>query len=130
VLSYGALCRGLLAGKMTANTTFKGDELRKSDPKFQGGRFQQYLAAVEELRALARQRFNKSVLALAVRWVLDQGPTIALWGARRPEQLDPIGEIDGWHINEASKRDIDAILKRCIKDPVSPEFMAPPVTRP
>jgi hypothetical protein len=70
------------------------------------------------------------VLALAVRSVLDQGPTIALWGARRPEQLDPIGEIDGWHINEASKRDIDAILKRCIKDPVSPEFMAPPVTRP
>jgi aryl-alcohol dehydrogenase-like predicted oxidoreductase len=130
VLSYGALCRCLLAGKMTANTTFEGDDLRKSDPKFQGGRFQQYLAAVEELRALARQRFNKSVLALAVRWVLDQGPTIALWGARRPEQLDPIGEIDGWHINEASKRDIDAILKRCIKDPVSPEFMAPPVTRP
>jgi aryl-alcohol dehydrogenase-like predicted oxidoreductase len=70
------------------------------------------------------------VLSLAVRWVLDQGPTIALWGARRPEQLDPIGEIDGWHIDEASKRDIDAILKRCIKDPVSPEFMAPPVTRP
>ena len=130
VLSYGALCRGLLAGKMTANTTFKGDDLRKSDPKFQGGRFQQYLAAVEALRALARQRFNNSVLALAVRWVLDQGPTIALWGARRPEQLDPIGEIDGWHIDEASKRDIDAILKRCIKDPVSPEFMAPPVTRP
>lgn len=130
VLSYGALCRGLLAGKMTANTTFKGDDLRKSDPKFQGGRFQQYLAAVEALRALARQRFNNSVLALAVRWVLDQGPTIALWGARRPEQLDPIGEIDGWHIDEASKRNIDAILKRCIKDPVSPEFMAPPVTRP
>jgi aryl-alcohol dehydrogenase-like predicted oxidoreductase len=85
---------------------------------------------VEALRALARQRFNNSVLALAVRWVLDQGPTIALWGARRPEQLDPIGEIDGWHIDEASKRDIDAILQRCIKDPVSPEFMAPPVTRP
>ena len=64
------------------NMTFKGDDLRKSDPKFQGGRFQQYLAAVEALRALARQRFNNSVLALAVRWVLDQGPTIALWGAR------------------------------------------------
>ena len=100
VLSYGALCRGLLAGKITANTTFEGDDLRKSDPKFQGRRFQQYLAAVEELRALAQQRFGKSVLALAVRWVLDQGPTIALWGARRPQQLDPIGEIDGWQIDE------------------------------
>src|SRR5437868_5868570 len=114
---------------MPANTTFKGDDLRKSDPKFQGGRFQQYLAAVGALDALARQRFNNSVLALAVRWVLDQGPTIAPLGARRPEQLDPIG-IDDWQVNEASKRDIDAILKRCIKNSVSPEFMAPPVTRP
>jgi aryl-alcohol dehydrogenase-like predicted oxidoreductase len=70
------------------------------------------------------------VLALGVRWVLDQGPTIALWGARRPDQLDPIGSIDGWHIDEASRREIDAILKRCIVDPVSPEFMAPPLTRP
>jgi aryl-alcohol dehydrogenase-like predicted oxidoreductase len=85
---------------------------------------------VQELRALAQERFGKSVLALAVRWVLDQGPTIALWGARRPEQLDPIGEIDGWHIDEASKRDIDAILERHIQAPVSPEFMAPPMHAP
>ena len=103
MLSYGALCRGLLSGRMTAETRFDGDDLRKVDPKFQGERFRQYLAAVEELKKLARERFGKSVLALAVRWVLDQGPTIALWGARRPDQLDPIDEIDGWHIDEASK---------------------------
>lgn len=130
VLSYGALCRGLLSGRMTAETTFEGDDLRKVDPKFQGARFQQYLAAVEELKRLAQERFGKSVLALALRWVLDQGPTIALWGARHPGHLDPISEIDGWHMDAASKREIDAILQRCVKDPVSPEFMAPPVTRP
>ena len=130
VLSYGALCRGLLSGRMTAETTFEGDDLRKVDPKFQGARFQQYLAAVEELMRFAQERYGKSVLALALRWVLDRGPTIAWWGARRPGHLDPIGEIDGWHIEDDSKRDIDAILKRCVKDPVSPEFMAPPLTRP
>lgn len=130
VLSYGALCRGLLTGKITAETRFKGDDLRKNDPKFQDERLPQYLAAVRELDALARDRFGKTVLALAVRWVLDQGPTIALWGARRPDQLDPIGEIDGWRIDEASQRDIDAILERCITDPVSPDFMAPPEKRP
>lgn len=130
VLSYGALCRGLLSGRMSASTTFDGDDLRKVDPKFQGDRFSHYLAAVDELAALARQRFGKSVLALAVRWVLDQGPTIALWGARRPDQLDPISEISGWQIDEASKREIDAILARCIQSPVSPAFMAPPLTRP
>ena len=130
VLSYGALCRGLLSGRMTAQTTFEGDDLRKADPKFQGERFRQYLAAVDELKKLARERYGKSVLALALRWVLDQGPTIALWGARHPHQLDPIGDVEGWHVDDAGKREIDAILERCIVDPVSPAFMAPPVKRP
>lgn len=130
VLSYGALCRGLLSGRMTPATTFEGDDLRKTDPKFQQPRFAQYLAAVERLQALAQNRFGKSVLALAVRWVLDQGPTIALWGARHPGQLDPVAEVDGWHIDDGSKREINAILEECITDPVSPAFMAPPKKRP
>lgn len=130
VLSYGALCRGLLSGRMSVSTKFQGDDLRKVDPKFQGTRFREYLAAVDALRGLARERFGKSVLALAVRWVLDQGPTVALWGARRPEQLDPLNEIEGWHIDEPSHREIDAILTRTVTDPVSPTFMAPPAKRP
>src|ERR1700722_3085097 len=130
ILSYGALCRGLLSGRMTLETKFDGDDLRKIDPKFRGKRFRQYLAAVGELKKLARERFGKTVLALAARWVLDQGPTIALWGARHPGQLDPIGDVEGWHIDAATKSDIDSILKRCIVDPVSPAFMAPPVTPP
>jgi hypothetical protein len=44
--------------------------------------------------------------------------------------MDPIAEIDGWHFDAAAKREIDAILARCITDPVSPSFMAPPATRP
>ena len=130
VVSYGALCRGLLSGRMSANTKFEGDDLRKVDPKFQGERFRQYLAAVGGLENLARERYGKSVLALAVRWVLDQGPTIALWGARKPQQMDAIGDVEGWHLDDAGMRAIDEILKRCIVDPVSPEFMAPPVARP
>jgi aryl-alcohol dehydrogenase-like predicted oxidoreductase len=129
VLSYGALCRGLLSGRMTIQSKFQGDDLRKVDPKFQGDRFRQYISAVDEFKKLARERFGKSVLALAVRWVLDQGPTIALWGARNPSQLDPVSEIEGWHIDAATKAEIDAILKRRISDPVSPSFMAPPLTR-
>ena len=69
-------------------------------------------------------------MALALRSVLDQGPTIALWGARNPGQLDPIGDVEGWHIDSAAEAEIDAVLKRCIVDPVSPAFMAPPVIRP
>lgn len=130
LLCYGALCRGLLSGRMTETSEFAGDDLRRRDPKFRPPRFAQYLRAVAELKTLARERYGKTVLALAVRWILDQGPTIALWGARRPDQLKPVAEISGWTIDEAGRQAIDAILQRCIGDPVGPEFMAPPQTRP
>jgi aryl-alcohol dehydrogenase-like predicted oxidoreductase len=126
VLAYGALCRGLLSGRMDAATKFGGDDLRRSDPKFQPPRFRQYLAAVAALQRLAQERHGKTVLALAVRWVLDQGPTIALWGARRPEQLDGIDAAFGWRLDADDLRRIDALLARHVADPVGPEFMAPP----
>lgn len=131
ILSYGAICRGLLSGRISESTRFAGDDLRNIDPKFKPPRFAQYLSAVRELERLARERFGKSVLALALRWVLDQSPrAVALWGARRPSQLDPVSEIDGWSIDADSLAAIDAILARCISDPASPDFMAPPTKRP
>jgi aryl-alcohol dehydrogenase-like predicted oxidoreductase len=84
---YGALCRGLLSGRMRPDTIFNGDDLRRADPKFQEPRFGQYLAAVQRLDRLAKERFDKRVIHLAVRWMLDQGITTALWGARHPSQL-------------------------------------------
>jgi len=45
VLSYGAICRGLLSGSMKLNRRFDGDDLRRSDPKFQPPRFYAILAS-------------------------------------------------------------------------------------
>jgi len=126
VLCYGALCRGLLAGKITRASKFVGDDLRRYDPKFQEPRFSQYLAAVDALDAYARERHRVPVLALAVRWLLDQGDTIALWGARQPAQLDPAKDAMGWKLDDAAKKRIDEILRQTVKNPVGPEFMAPP----
>jgi len=126
VLCYGALCRGLLAGTITAATQFKGDDLRRKDPKFQEPRFSQYRAAVAALDQYARKRYGLPVLALAVRWVLDQGNTIALWGARHPAQLDPVKDAFGWKLDDEAKRRIEQILRDTVKDPIGPEFMAPP----
>lgn len=125
LLAYGSLCRGLLSGRMTSATRFTGDDLRRVDPKFQQPRFDQYLNAVAELDRFARTQFGKNVLALAVRWILDRGPTIALWGARRPEQLAAIGTAMGWSLDQAALQEIDRILERTITSRVGPEFMAP-----
>jgi aryl-alcohol dehydrogenase-like predicted oxidoreductase len=127
VLAYGSLCRGLLSGRMSESSEFIGDDLRKSDPKFQAPRFVQYLAAVERLDRVAKERFGRRVIHLAVRWVLDRNKmNIALWGARRADQLSPIGNALGWQIDSQVMAEIDQILRETIKDPVGPEFMAPP----
>ncbi|WP_304413273.1 aldo/keto reductase [Achromobacter sp. DH1f] len=125
VLAYGALCRGLLSGRMTVDTTFGSDDLRSNDPKFRRPRFDQYVRATKELEAFARIRHDKSVLALAIRWVLDSGPTIALWGARRPDQLNGVDDAFGWHLTDTEMAEINELLDKNILDPVGPEFMAP-----
>ena len=127
VLAYGSLCRGLLSGSMSRSSRFTGDDLRKNDPKFLPPRFEQYLAAVERLDLFAQERYGRSVIHLAVRWVLDRGETnIALWGARRADQLAPIANVAGWRIDSAAMAEIDRILLETIRDPIGPEFMAPP----
>ncbi|WP_434045243.1 MULTISPECIES: aldo/keto reductase [Sorangium] len=126
-LTYGALCRGLLSGAIDEKTEFLGDDLRRVDPKFQPPRFAQYLDAVRRLERLARDRYGRSVLALAVRWVLDQpGVSVALWGARRPEELAPMKDVMGWSLDDEARAHIDAVLAQTVHDPVGPEFMAPP----
>jgi aryl-alcohol dehydrogenase-like predicted oxidoreductase len=125
-LTYGALCRGLLSGKLQDDAHFDGDDLRLADPKFQPPRYGQYLAAARRLDQFAGDHYGKQVIHLALRWLLDQGATTALWGARHPSQLQPVGEVFGWSLDAAAKAEIDRILKEEIADPVGPEFMAPP----
>jgi aryl-alcohol dehydrogenase-like predicted oxidoreductase len=131
VLLYGAICRGLLSGRMKGDTKFEGDDIRKADPKFKEPRFGEYLKAVEKLDAYARRKYGKRVIHLAIRWMLDKAPDhIALWGARRPDQLGPIPELTGWSLDKDDFQAIDKILAETIKDPMGPEFMAPPEHRP
>lgn len=126
-LAYGSLCRGLLSGRTTEQTHFAGDDLRKNDPKFQPPRFAQYLRAVERLDRFAQANYGRRVIHLALRWVIDrQDSMIALWGARRPDQLIPIAGLSGWHIDSSAMVEIDRILSETIVNPVGPEFMAPP----
>jgi aryl-alcohol dehydrogenase-like predicted oxidoreductase len=113
---------------MRPDTKFSGDDLRRSDPKFQQPRFAQYLSAVQRLDLLI-QRYGRRVIHLAVRWVIDQGITIALWGARNARQLQPAADVMGWSLERSAKAEIQRILDQFITHPIGPEFMAPPTRK-
>jgi aryl-alcohol dehydrogenase-like predicted oxidoreductase len=126
-ITYGALCRGLLGGRMKPDTRFAPDDIRRIDPKFQPPRYARYLEAVDRLESLARERYDRPVIDLAVRWLLDQPDVgIALWGARRPDQLAPMDGVFGWTIDEQTSRAIDTIVREEIGAAIGAEFMAPP----
>jgi aryl-alcohol dehydrogenase-like predicted oxidoreductase len=112
MIAYGALCRGLLSGRLSPETTFAADDLRRTDPKFHAPRYHAYLAAAAELDAFAREAFGRTVLDLAVRWVLDQaGVSVALWSARRASQLDPIPGALGWSLGPDALARIEEIVR-------------------
>jgi aryl-alcohol dehydrogenase-like predicted oxidoreductase len=128
ILTWSTLCRSLLAGRITRGMSFDKGDIRRVDPKFREPRFSQYITAVEGLAEFAHQHYGKSVLELAVRWVLDRpGVNVALWGAKRPEQLDAVSCVMGWKLDAAAMAEIDRIVAESVTDPVGPEYLTPKV---
>ena len=115
-VSYPAGC-GLTAN---SRVTFSGARIRNSSSPASRN------ILLPQLDRFAQQRFGKRVIHLAVRWVLDQGITAGLWGARHPSQLQPVDEVSGWSLDASAKAEIDRILSTTISEPIGPEFMAPP----
>ena len=86
------------------------------------------MTAVERLAAFAQERTARAVLELAARWVLDRpGISVALWGAKRPEQLDAVSGVLGWKLDAGAMAEIDRIVAESVTDPVGPEYLAPRV---
>ena len=127
VLGYGAICRGLLSGRVGLGSEFPDGDIRNYDPKFQAPRLERYLDAVSRLDQLARSRFNRRVIHLSVRWVLDRyAGLVALWGARRPDQLDAVPEIMDWQLTPEERETVSRMVADSIPNPIGAAFMAPP----
>jgi aryl-alcohol dehydrogenase-like predicted oxidoreductase len=126
-LVYSPLCRGLLSGRMTPQTTFPPGDMRAGiDPKFVEPRYSQYLKAAEALSRFAQDRYGKTLAQLAVRWLLDQpGVSVALWGARKPHHLEAISGLWGWSLDAEAMQTIEDILQRYVPESIPPSFMSP-----
>lgn len=108
-LAYSPLARGLLSGKMTRSHEAT-DQARRGD-MFHGESYARHLSAVKRLDAFAQEQYGRRVIHLAIRWLLDQpGLTIALWGARKPEQIDAAEGVEGFALDASAMAEIDRIL--------------------
>jgi len=101
VLCYSPLQRGLLTGKYRPGATFPETDSRSRDPLFAEPKLSQIAAAVDEMAGLAAAH-GRTAAQMAVAWVLNQpGVTVALWGAKRADQIEESAGASGWRLTEA-----------------------------
>jgi aryl-alcohol dehydrogenase-like predicted oxidoreductase len=116
VMAYGSLAFGLLTGAMTPDTTFGGDDWRRSGmafglPLFKEENFQKNLQIVERLKEIAKKK-RKAVAQLAVAWVLSNpAVSVALTGIRKPEEIEENVGAAAWRLTASEKQEIEAAFK-------------------
>nr|WP_263314107.1 aldo/keto reductase [Mammaliicoccus sp. Marseille-Q6498] len=92
-IPYFPLVSGLLAGKYDENTTF--NDLRASNPEFQGDKFKENLKKVDQLREIA-QEHNVDVAHVVLAFYLTKPSLdVIIPGAKRKEQvIDNLRTLD------------------------------------
>jgi aryl-alcohol dehydrogenase-like predicted oxidoreductase len=124
VLARLPLSSGLLAGKLTAASTFGDDDHRAFNRSgaafdrgetFSGVPYTTGLSVVEELRPLVPA--GMTMASWALRWILmDAGVTCAIPGARRPAQVDEnVAAADLPPLPEATMAKVREIYQRRLR---------------
>jgi aryl-alcohol dehydrogenase-like predicted oxidoreductase len=110
-LAYSPLHRGLLSGTWTADKTFPAGDHRGERDDFRGPRLARWLAAIDELRAIAADD-DLTVPQLAIGYLLcTEGVTAAIVGARNAEQGKALGDL-AMPLKQAQIDAIDQVLAR------------------
>jgi aryl-alcohol dehydrogenase-like predicted oxidoreductase len=87
VLAYSPLSQGLLTGKVTAERTFAGDDMRKKNQRFEAENILIVNAMLDEFRPLA-EAYGLTLAQLAISWtVSNPGVGHVLVGGRNVEQV-------------------------------------------
>ena len=88
LVPFGTLGRGLLTGRVTADTEFGEGDMRGIFPRFQKGHIEHNLSIVDALAELGR-RYELTPGQLAQAWVQNQGEDVApIPGTRWRSYLD------------------------------------------
>ncbi len=101
LVTWGSLAEGLLTGKYDACSTFAGGDRRRRYDNFRGAKFTENLRLVEGLRRVAHS-LGRTPAQVALRWLLDTpGVGCALFGAKRPAQIEENVQAAGWRLSVA-----------------------------
>lgn len=113
-LTWGSLGQGILTGKYDkTNVNFDSSDRRSRDiyVNFHGEKLLKNLEIVETMRPIAAAH-NKSVAAVAIRFILDHIPdSVVLCGAKRPAQILSNVEGSDWKLTSEETHGLDEVSR-------------------
>lgn len=111
-LSYSSLALGLLSGKIDANRAFKGDDLRKDNPRFAPANLKRVTEFMAAIRPIADAK-DASPAQIVIAWTIAQPCiTYALCGARNADQARENARAGAITLNAAELSQIDQAIAR------------------
>ncbi len=115
VMTYGALCHGLLSGTWTAETSFPPEDWRsKGDvfglPLFAGDNLRRNVEVADRLKAFAAER-GRTLPQLAIAWVVrNPAVAVALAGMRTPDEVTDNVQAVEWRLSDEEAAEVEAIV--------------------
>lgn len=110
VMIYWPLMKGLLAGKMSRDHQFDPKDGRRKYPMFSGDEWQKNHDFLDTLRPIAVET-GTTVAQVVLNWTIQrQGITVALCGAKRPEQIRDNAASMTWNLSSDQIARIDRAI--------------------
>jgi len=119
VMTFGALCHGLLSGAWSAETTFPEEDWRsKGDvfglPLLTKENFAKNIEVTEQLRAFAKES-DHTLAQLALSWVLhNKKVSVALAGMRSVAEVEENVKAADWQLSAADMSKLVEIMKSAV----------------
>ena len=112
VVVYWPLLKGLLAGKLSRDHIFEPRDGRPKYSQFRGEEWRKNHDLLEVLRPIAAES-GHTLAQLAINWTIHRpGITVALCGAKRPDQLHDNAGGMGWRLTDDQLARIEAALRQ------------------
>ncbi|MFO1007978.1 MAG: aldo/keto reductase [Planctomycetaceae bacterium] len=110
VMVYWPLMKGFLAGKLPRDHVWDPKDGRQKYPVFQGDQWTKTHDFLDKLRPIAA-RHNRSLAELVTAWTIQRpGITVALCGAKRPDQIQESAAAMSLALTPQDLADIDQAI--------------------
>ncbi len=110
-LPYSPLMQGVLAGKFNKNDNFTNKDVRSSNPKLNGEKFEKYYEVTEKLKQFSK-KIDKPLIEVAMNFlVCNEGVTSVICGASDKSQILSNINATTWSLTSLQMKELNEITK-------------------